>query len=155
MKQLILSLSAALLTIFSILANFGTYSEGTAPSGIGIILTFLFLIGWIVLIGFSIHQYQSVLLFLFALFWFLAFLSIAITAFILAYGAPEPNWLKIFDIIFFSPMYGLRDFLSFFATLCTAGGISVFFSILCFLCMRRKSDSRYVNHRKKKEHPQE
>ena len=150
MKRLILVFSAALLTIFSILGNLSAYSANKAPSGIGIVLTFLFLVGWIVLIGISIYQYQSLLLFFFSLFWFISFVGTALTAFIVAYGAPEPSWLRVINLIFFSPMYGLRAFCPFFLTFCVAGGIAVFLSILCFLCVRRKADSRYVNHKRNK-----
>jgi hypothetical protein len=151
MKQLILAFSAALLTIISILANFSAYSQGTLPNGFGIIMTFLFLIGWVVLIILSIKFYCSWTLLFYGLFWLLSFITTAAVCLILAYGAPQPDWLRTADLIFVSPMFGLRDFLSTYVTLFTAGGVSAFFSILCLLCVRRKSDSRYVNRKKKKE----
>lgn len=150
MKQLYMPIPAIVLTLLAILANYHSAVAEMPPSSFSLLMSLLFILGWIFMVIFSIKYYYTVVLFFFSIFWFACFIFCTIPAFIVAFDTIPFDFMQITNAIFVSPLYGIRDFLSALWTYIASAGFSVLMAMICFLCSRRKGDSLPKEKRKRK-----
>ena len=152
-RQSFMPLPAALLTLLAVLLNSHVMEMELPASGLTLFVTLFYLLGWCFLAGICIKKYYRVVLFCYAVFWFLSFLACSVSAMIRLINAQALSFMGVTDLVFVAPVYGLHTLFDTVTTIAAGAGFSVGMAILCFLCVRRRSDSLPKPKRRRKKKP--
>lgn len=152
-RQPLMPIPAILLTLLAILVNYQPTLKEMPPTSLSLFITLLYLLGWCFLTGICIKLYYRVVLFFYAVFWFASFLFCTIPALVLLFNARPMEFLEVTNVIFVAPVYGLHALCSRVMTMGIGATFSVILAIVCFLCVRRKSDSLPKPKRRRKQKP--
>ncbi|WP_409253786.1 hypothetical protein V1502_07760 [Bacillus sp. SCS-153A] len=135
-SNMLVVLSVLLVTI-GINLNFDESIMGHHATGKNVIVTVIYIIGWLYVLGMAVKKKATGVLICFAVFWTLTLIFAMLTAYVNATPDTNATWAIPFVMMFLTPWYGVMFWMdSFIISSIMIAIISLIIVITLFLSIR-------------------